>query len=245
MRFGAAVALLTTLVFAAAGCGGASEFFRDYEYEEEMFLALDGSATVYVNASLPALNALRGTSFETRPSARIDRDALNAYYTSPVTTVDRLSQSRRHGRRFAHIRVAVRDVNQLGQAAPFAWSTYRLSRDGDFYTFKQSIGASAGANVGDVGWEGDEHVAFRLHLPSAIVYHNAGADNLRRGNILVWEQTLAARLRGEPLVLDARTESQSILSRTLLLFAGTAVAVLLLFMAVIWWVVRNGRRLAP
>jgi hypothetical protein len=241
MRFGAAIALLTTLVFATAGCGGAGDFFRDYEYEEEMFLALDGSATVYVNASLSALNALHGTAFDAKPSARIDRDGLTRYFTSPVTTVERLSQSRRHGRRFAHVRVAVADVNQLAQAPPFAWSTYKFTHDGEFFTFKQSLGASAAGSRDGAGWDGDERVAFRLHLPSAIVYHNAGAANLRRGNILVWEQTLDARLKGEPLVLDARMESQSILSRTLLLFAGTGALVALLFVAIIWWVVRKGR----
>jgi hypothetical protein len=73
------------------------------------------------------------------------------------------------------------------------------------------------------------------------VYHNAGAGNQRRGNILVWEQSLAARLRGEPLVLEARIESTSILSRTLLLFGATFLAVVLVTGSVIWWVVRRGR----
>ena len=31
-----------------------------YEYEEELYLGLDGSATLNVNASVPALVALRG-----------------------------------------------------------------------------------------------------------------------------------------------------------------------------------------
>jgi hypothetical protein len=76
-------------------------------------------------------------------------------------------------------------------------------------------------------------------MPSAVVYHNAGAANLRRGNILVWEQTLSDRLNGVPLTLEARMESQSILSRTLLLFAATAVVVAVCFALVIWWVVRR------
>ena len=32
---------------------------RKYEYEEDVYLRLDGSATVYVNAAAPALVALR------------------------------------------------------------------------------------------------------------------------------------------------------------------------------------------
>jgi len=84
-------------------------------------------------------------------------------------------------------------------------------------------------------------VAFRLHLPSNVVYTNASAENHKRGNILVWEQPLSDRLRGEPLTLEARIESQSILSRTLLLFGVTALAVAISFSLVLWWVLRRGR----
>jgi hypothetical protein len=83
-------------------------------------------------------------------------------------------------------------------------------------------------------------IAFRLHLPSKVVYQNAGPGNPRRGNILVWEQPLAARLRGEPLVMEARMESQSILYRTLFLFGATFVAVALTFGVAIWWILRRG-----
>jgi hypothetical protein len=74
------------------------------------------------------------------------------------------------------------------------------------------------------------------------VYHNAGADNLKRGNILVWEQRLAARTRGEPLTLDARMESQSILYRTLILFGGTVAAVGAGFFVLLWLIMRRGHR---
>ncbi|MBW8863097.1 MAG: hypothetical protein JF601_12145, partial [Acidobacteria bacterium] len=47
----------------ASACGGSS-LFRQYEYEEDVYLALDGTATVYVNSSIAALNALRGTTFD-------------------------------------------------------------------------------------------------------------------------------------------------------------------------------------
>ena len=75
MRHGMAAALtlgiLAVLTAAAASaCGGAADrttsgggLFRQYEYEEEVYVSLDGTATVYVNASLAALNALRGASF--------------------------------------------------------------------------------------------------------------------------------------------------------------------------------------
>ena len=84
-------------------------------------------------------------------------------------------------------------------------------------------------------------MAFRLHLPSDIVDTNVPPENHKRGNILVWEQALADRLRGEPLDFDARIESQSILSRTLLLFAATFLAVAMTFALVLGWILRRGR----
>ena len=107
--------------------------------------------------------------------------------------------------------------------------------------YQQTIGTSANKIAGDFGWNGKEIVAFRLHLPSKIAYHNAGVQNFKRGNILVWEQTLGARLRGTPLVLDARMQTRSILYRTLLLFGATFLAVAATFAIVIVAVLRGGR----
>ena len=91
-------------------------------------------------------------------------------------------------------------------------------------------------------WNGREIVAFRLHLPSKIDYHNAGAANLKRGNILVWEQKLTDRLDGVPLLLDARMQTQSILYTTLSLFGITCVAVAVMFGIVVVWVRRSGTK---
>ncbi len=244
MRIGAALALLSVLLCVAPACSR-GDFFRQNEYEEEIYLSLDGRATIYVNTSVAALNALRGTSFDASPSAQIDRDAVRAFFTSPVTRVTRTpSLSRRAGRRFVHVRLEVDHIEQLTGAAPFAWSAYHLTRDGALVTFRQSIGAAADQSIGDVGWTGQETVSFRAHLPSTVIYHNAGPDGLKRGNILVWDQPLASRLKGEPLELEARMEAQSILSRTLLLFGATGLVVAICFALLIWWVMRRGRRAA-
>ncbi len=226
------------VLFVSSACGGGG-LFRQYEYEEEAYLSLDGSATVYVNSSLAALNALRGTTFDASPNARLDTAAIRAYYAAPGVRVTRVSQSRRNNRRFAHVRLDVDDIRRLGELAPFAWSTYQLNRDGSSYLYRQAVGASAGKEVGNVGWTLREIVAFRLHLPSKITYHNTRRD-VGRGNILVWEQSLADRLRSVPLVLDARMEAQSILYRTLWLFGLTFLAVAVAFGLVIWWVMRRG-----
>jgi hypothetical protein len=240
MRIRAVIALLAVLV--AAGCGGGLGLFKSYEYEEDMYLSLDGTATLYVNSSVAALDALRGASFDVDPSVTPDRDALRAWFESPNTHVTRITFSRRSGRRFVHIRMDVDSVERLSQVPQFSWSTYSFKRDGELFNYRQTVGDSAGKTVGNVGWRGNELVAFRMHLPSKIAYHNAGAGNPQRGNILAWEQPLAERARGTPLVLDARMETQSILYRTLSLFGLTFVAVAVLFFALLWWVLRRGAR---
>src|SRR5581483_893251 len=230
--------VLLAIALASGACGGTS-LFRQYEYEEDSYVSLDGSATVYVNGSVAALDALRGAAFNTNPAARVDRDAIRAFYSSPVTHVTWVRESRRSGRRFVHVRLEVDDITRLSTAAPFAWSSYTFRREGDEYVYQQTLGAAANQQVGNVGWTGRELVAFRLHLPSKITYHPKEID-IRRGNILVWEQPLADRLRGAPLTLDARMETQSILYRTLWLFGATFIAVALTFVVVIWWVLRKG-----
>jgi hypothetical protein len=279
-------ALLLATAFVATACSSGG-FFRQYEYEEDIYLSLDGSATVYVNSSLAALNALRGASFDTSPAAPVDRAKVREFYTTPLTrVVTTPTTSRRSGRRFVHVRIDTPDVRKLGEAAPFSWSRYTFIRDGDLYVFRQRIGSAAGLSVGksvgksvgrsvgknvgqgdaknpaesadwssegsagtktaNLGWTGKELVVFRLHLPSEIVYHNAGPQNPKRGNILVWEQSLTERLRGEPLVpgpnplLDVRMKSQSILYRTLGLFGATFAAVAVMFILLIWWILRRG-----
>lgn len=235
-----AVLVLTTAIVSACGVG---ELFRQYEYEEDVYLSLDGTATVYVNSSVAALDALRGTSLDRSPTERVDRAKVREFYTTPFTRDVRVTTSRRNKRQFVHVRLEVNDVQALGRAAPFAWSTYRFMRDGDFYVFRQTVGHAAGKAAGRdvVGeeWTGRELVAFRLHLPSKIEDHNREGSQ-KRGNILVWEQPFADRLRGVSLTLDARMQTQSILYRALGLFGASLAAVALMFGLVIWWILRRG-----
>jgi len=238
VRSGGRVAILLCALYLS-GCG-ASNPFRQYEYEEDLYLSLDGTATLYVNASLAALNTLRGASFDANPAARFDRDAVMQYFSSPITHVTWARTSRRSNRRFAHVRIEVDDVRRLASAPPFAWSSYEFQRRDDLFVYKQVVGAAARQDAA-AGWSGSEPVAFRLHLPSKIVYHEKAGD-LRRGNILVWQQPLADRLEGVPLTIEARMETQSILYRTLYLFGATLVVVAMGFVAVIWWIVKRAGR---
>jgi hypothetical protein len=234
--------LMLVVACVLSSCGGGGGLFKAYEYEEEMYLSLDGTATLYVNSSVAALNALRGSTFDTNPAKAPDREAIRTFFSSPNTHVERITLSRRSNRRFIHVRLGIDSIETLNTAPPFAWSSYSFKRDGELFYFKQTVGAAAGRDVGNVGWKGNEITAFRMHLPSKIAYHNAGAGNPGRGNILSWEQALSDRLRGAPLTLDARVETQSILYRTIALFGATFVLVAVLFVSVVWFIFRRGAR---
>jgi hypothetical protein len=221
-------------VLLSAACGNVIS--RKYEYEEEIFLALDGSAQVYVNASVPALVALRGMPLPVDPSARLDRQVVRDLYTSPVTQVANVSTSRRDGRRYVHLRVNVADIRKLNEAAPFAWSQYRFQDKDGLFEYGQTLRDASGKDVGNVGWEGSELVAVRVHLPSRVEFHNSPSRTIERGNIIVWEQPLLARQKGTPLELAVRMEPDSILFRTLALFGMMIAAVAVTFAAAIWFV---------
>ncbi len=232
------VALILACAVASASCGRLLK--KDYEYEEELYLALDGSATLNVNASVASLVALRGADLPVDPRARVDRERVRALFAGSGAVV-RVSLSRRDGRRFVHASVDVADVRDLRTLAPFNWSTYQFDRQADVFEFHQVVGKPTGIDVGDVGWNGAEVVAFRIHVPSKIPFHNAPSRRTERGNILEWEQPLTERLQGTPIDIQVQMDARSILSRTLLLFGSTILAAAATFAVVIWWVARRGR----
>jgi hypothetical protein len=235
------IAACTLLV--GAGCAGRG-LGRQYEYEEEVYLKVNGSATVVVNASLPALAALRGMPLDPSPTARVDREKVRDLFASPVARVTRVSRPwRRAGRRFVQVRIETDDIRTLSGASAFAWSTYRLDASGPLLTYTQRMGAAAGVRLPGVNWDGTEIIAVRLHLPSRIEYHNAPSRSVERGNILSWEQPLGDRLAGRPVEIEVRMQGQSILIRTLTVFGIAVTAALLLLVSIVWWVKRKGSRL--
>jgi hypothetical protein len=264
MRFSRLTALLAiVLALAVAGCSGGVRALLgpEYEYEEDLTLALDGSATIIVNTSLPALAALRGLDVAAdanTPSDQI-RSQIDHLYSSPYASVVRVSQWTRHGRRFVGIRLSVPDIRRLSKSAPFAWEHFELKTDGDEVTYRDALGPSAfkRGTLSNVGWQGNELVAFRLHLPSRIRYHNSRDLHTNqplspsRGNILTWEQMLTDRLDDGPIgyandhtpgVMEVRMDRESILYRTLWLFASAFIAAVVLLAFMIWLAVRKGRR---
>jgi hypothetical protein len=232
------------LLLAVLGAAGCQSLFRQYEYEEEIYVKLNGQATMIVNASIPSLVALRGFPLDPAPDAAVDREKIRALYESPVTHARVGSVWRRNGRRFVQIRIDVDDIRRLGEAPPFAWSKYQFAPEtdptGEIYHYRQLMHAAAGKPPAGVNWNGTEIVAVRLHLPSRILDHNA-LQGIERGNILSFEQPLRDRLTGQPIEIDVRMQAQSILYRTLTVFGVALAAAVGLMAGVVVWVRRKGR----
>jgi hypothetical protein len=235
--------LAALMMIAAIVCGACRTLMpRHYEYDEQIDLSLDGSATFFINGSVPAIVALRGIPLDPGPSGTVDREAVRRFYESPGVTLSQMSTSRRNGRRFLHLRLNVADIRRLHDASAFAWERFALARSGDEYVYTENLGAPVGPPVANAGWTGEEIVAFRLHPPARIRYHNAPSRRVERGNILEWEQSLTDRLKGTPIVMEARMDQQSILYSTLLLFGSMAALVVVTFAAILWWITRKPTR---
>lgn len=236
-------------MLAACGAG----FGRQYEYDEQLYLNADGSAAVVVNASIPALIALRGLALDPDPRERLDRNRIRQMLSEPGLEITRVSRPwRRRGRQFIQIRAEIDDVERLGATQLFRWSTYSLETrsdaTGEYREYRQVVGAPSGTPPANAGWNGSELVAFKLHLPSKIREHNVRVletnepGTYERGNILTWEQRLSDRLAGKPIDMQVSMESGSILYRTLWLFAASFAAAMLLLGTLIWTVIRRGRK---
>jgi len=241
-------------LIAVAACD--SPLGRQYEYEEQLYLGVDGSATLILSSSIPALVALRDVPLDPSPAARVDRDRVREVFEAAGCPVSSVGQPwRRDGRRFVQVRFETEDVRTLDRCGALSWSDYAFEttagEDGeDRLRYVQTIGGAAGGNPGDVNWTGREVVGFKLHLPSRIEYHNVRRledgepGEAERGNILAWEQYLTDRRKGAPIRMEVLMGAESILYQTLLLFAsafGAAVAVL---GTAIWFTVRRGRKRA-
>jgi hypothetical protein len=229
------------LVLVVTSC--ARPFGPVYEYEEEVYINLDGSATIIVNTSMAALAAFHGLDVPLDPAALIDRDEIRVLYESEQTRVTRVSRPwRRSGRRYIQNRLEASNVRPLPQLAPFAWATYAFGREGEGLRYVQTLERPAVREVGDVGWTGEELVAVRLHVPSRITFHDAPGRTVERGNILTWEQPLARRLAGDPLHVEVAFGAQRILVMTVVLFLTAMATAAATVGGLIWWVVRKGRQ---
>ena len=206
-----ALGCLAALV-ALAGCR--TLLPQQYEYEEELYLALDGSATLYVNGSVPALIALRGLPLDPNPREPVDRQRVRAFYESPVTRVNahqHVAPGRAPVRPPAHR--CQRRAPSVGGAARSpgprtASAVPRTSMSTGRWWAPRREAPRPERRPAQRGGAARKSWRSGSHLPSRIRYHDAPSKTVERGNILVWEQSLADRLAGKPLSIEARLDTR-------------------------------------
>jgi len=246
------LALLVCLVVALSAVSCSNPLARQYEYDEQTYLATDGSATVVISASVAALVSMRGLALDPAPQARISSDDVRRVFEAAGCEVERVGRPwRRSGRRFVQARLHVADVRKASTCGVLAWSAYGFEVTPEQIRYTQNVGAPVGTVPATpppgITWDGSELVAFKMHLPSRVTYHSARrlsdgeTRELERGNILTWEQRLSDRLAGAPIAMEVRTESESILYQTVSLFAGAFIAAVIVLILLIWFTIRRGR----
>ena len=126
-----------------------------------------------LDSSIPALVALRGLPLDPSPNARVDRDGIRKLVEAGGCSDVRVGQPwKRQNRHFVQIRISTDDVGTLGSCGLLSWSTYSFGKDEAGLAYNQVVGAAAAKDPGKVNWDGKELVAFKLHVPSHINYHN-------------------------------------------------------------------------
>jgi len=226
-----AAALL--LVTALRGC-------LTYEYEHEIWLQVDGSGVVNVTGR-PAL----WTAFKSLPLDESDPEAMKKaarkLFEESGLEVRRVTVTKRRGHRYLFVSAAFKDVNRISYTRAFPdlrvglrREDGRLSMDG---SWQRPIEALPGGEK-----DRDGLMAVRFHLPSRVYSHRHAADGVERGNILGWRQDTAAALDGGRLEFGATMDERSILSSTVMLFAGAVVLAVVLLSVALWAVVRQGRK---
>ena len=244
----AAIAVFSAALVSAS-C--ANPFVPQYEYEEQVYLDVDGHALVVIDSSLAALVALRGAVIDPAIATAADRNAVRQMVTAAGCNVEDVSRFwTRHGRKFVQIEVSASHVKDLPACKLLAWSTYSLdSIENGGLRVQQHLGPPTPGAGAPTTWAGNELVAFKFHLPSRVIWQNVklldGTNgSTERGNILTWAQTLNDRLAGKPLDMRADMDGKSILHTTLWLFAGAFGAAVLVLITAIWLVIRKGRKVA-
>src|SRR6188508_858551 len=108
------LALLVCLVVAALSATSCSNpLARQYEYDEQSYLSIDGSATVVLSASVAALVAMRGLPLDPSPQVRLSSDDVRRVFEAAGCDVERAARPwRRNGRRFVQARLHVADVRK-------------------------------------------------------------------------------------------------------------------------------------
>ena len=212
-----------------------------YEYEHEVWFRVGGAGTVNVTGRPALWTAFKGVGSPADPDGTVTREALRELFERSGLRVNRITLTRRGGRPYLFVSADFDDLNALRGTPAFPDLDLRLARDGERLRLDGTWARPPTAP--DVGpRDRDGLMAVRFHLPSKVFEHKNAARGVERGNIVGWEQDVAAARDGGRLEIGALMDQRSILGSTVALFSAAIVLALLTLGLGLYAVFRKGRR---
>jgi hypothetical protein len=216
---------LCLLLLAASGCA-------TYEYEEELFLEIDGSGEIRMSGSAAAVAALHELDEATPENAKSLFEGEGVEILSTIAT-------ERERRRFVHVEARFSDWADLCRVPAFRGRGCRLAKEEEGLALELSFPTPR--SPAPEGLDPQALLALRVHFPSTIRHHNSPGD-IERGNILSWKRTLREHFAGRPLDLEVRFDRRTVLAAALWVMALALGFVLASIATALWVMVRKGRR---
>jgi hypothetical protein len=224
---------LAAVVLLAASLGGCVT----YEYEHEFRLRVDGSGSVTVTARPELWTAFKKVTGG-REAGAVTPETLKALFERSGLRVRQARATRRAGRDYIYVVADFDDVNALAGSPAFPDLRIALKRAGARLRLEGEWHAPADLEARPA-IEG--LLAVRFHLPSKIYAHDNAALGVERGNIVTWQEDLAAGFAGKPVAFGATLDDRSILLSTVVLFGAAIAIAAVILVAAVLEVRRRGR----
>jgi hypothetical protein len=212
-------------LFAASGCA-------TFEYEEEVFLEVDGSGEIRMSGSTAAIEALHGVD-------EAGAQGVEALFEGEGVEIVSTLETVRERRKFVHLEARFREWDELCRTPAFRGRVCRFAEGEDGLALELSLPSPREAAPEDL--DPQAILALRYHFPSTIHFHNSPIG-IERGNILAWTRTMREHFAGRPLDVEVRFDRRTILEATVSV-VGLSLALVVTGIAVALFVmVRKGRR---
>jgi hypothetical protein len=209
-------------LIAASGCA-------TYEYEEEVFLEVDGSGDIRMSGSEAAVEALH----------HVDADHAASLFEADGVQIVSVRETERDLRKFVHVEARFAEWEDLCCTPAFQGRACRLVSGEDGLALHLSLPSPRESAPESL--DPQAILALRYHFPSTIHYHNS-PGGIERGNILAWKRTLREHFAGRPLDVEVRFDRRTILEATVSIVGLAFVLVAASLGSALVLMVRKGRR---
>ncbi|HEY7820897.1 MAG TPA: hypothetical protein VIG29_21915 [Vicinamibacteria bacterium] len=215
-------ATILLALFAAFGC-------TTYEYEEEVFLEVDGSGEIRMSGSAAAIQALH----------QVEYAGLKGLFAGNGVEIVSTRETERDRRKFVHVEARFEKWEELCGTPAFRGRACRFDEEEEGVALALSLPSPREAAPEELDREAV--LALRYHFPSTIRFHNS-PGGVERGNILAWKRTLREHFAGRPLDVEVRFDRRTILQATVSVVGFSLALVAAALGTSILLMVRKGRR---